>query len=72
MDIHVRLERAGLEHHRDAALGGLGAGDVDSVDMDRSAADRFRPRDNGKRVGLPDPDGPKNATNSRGSTVRLM
>ena len=33
---HVRIERVGLEHHRDAALGRRHVGDVDPADVDRA------------------------------------
>ena len=48
-DRHVRVERIGLEHHGDAALGRLEMSDVEIADCDPSAGCIFQPGDKTKK-----------------------
>ena len=49
---HVRIERVGLEHHRDVAILGRHVVDDASVDRQRAGRDRLEPRDHAQRRGL--------------------
>ena len=49
---HVRVERIGLEHHRDAALGRRHVVDDAAVDLERSRRDRLEAGDAAKQRGL--------------------
>ena len=44
-DIHVRVERVALEHHRDVAAAWRQVGDVSATDRDAALADLLEPRD---------------------------
>ena len=44
-DVHMRIEGVGLEHHGNAALGRLGAGDVLAVDPHLAGGGRFEAGD---------------------------
>ena len=44
-DRHIGIERVGLKHHRDVALGGVQIVDRVAVDANVAGADRFKPRD---------------------------
>ena len=46
---HVRIERVVLEHHGDAAVGRLVAGDVAVVDDDAARGDRLQPGDDAQQ-----------------------
>src|SRR5690606_21979408 len=52
-DAHMRIERVGLEDHRDAALGGVRGRDVAAADADRAAVGTFQPRDHAQQRRLP-------------------
>ena len=49
---HVRIERVGLEHHGELALGRRLAGHVAAVDVDRAAAGVLQPGDQPQQRGL--------------------
>ena len=49
---HVRIERVGLEHHRDAALAGRDVVHHLPVDFQRAAGDLFQPRDHPQQGGF--------------------
>ena len=49
---HVRVERVGLEHHREAALGRRHADDVHAVDQDAAAAHVLEPGNQAQQRGL--------------------
>jgi hypothetical protein len=49
---HVRIERVGLEHHGQAALGRRHVDDVLAVDQDLAARDVLEPRDQPQQRGL--------------------
>ena len=56
---HARVERIGLEHHRDAAVLGLLPGDVALADPDLPAADLEQPGDRVEQRGLAAARGPE-------------
>ncbi len=49
---HVRVERVGLEHHRQAALGRQQVGGVLAVDLDMAGRDVLEPGDQPQQRGL--------------------
>ncbi len=55
---HVRVERIGLEHHRNAAVGGRNRVDQRPVDADLAAGRRVEARDLAQQRGLATPRGP--------------
>ena len=71
-DRHVRIERVGLEHHRQAALGGRDGGRVLAVDLGSCRRSRRppAPRSAAISVDLPQPEGPTKTTNSPSSISR--
>ncbi len=61
-DRHVRVERVGLEHHGDAAVGRFRVGHVATANEDLAAANFLQPRDHAEEGGFaasrrPDEDG---------------
>ena len=52
-DVHVRIERVVLEHHRDAAIGRLEMRDVAVVDDHAAGGDRLEPGDDPEQRRLP-------------------
>jgi hypothetical protein len=52
VDRHVRVERIGLEHHGDAALGRRHVVDDHAVDYQRAAGDLLQPGDHPQKRGL--------------------
>jgi hypothetical protein len=62
-DGHVREQRVRLEHHPDVSLVRCGVRDVSTVDDDRADVGRSKRRSSDVVV-LPQPDGPRNETNS--------
>ena len=48
----MRIERIGLEHHREAALGRRHVDDVRAVDQDLPAGDVLEPGDQAQQRGL--------------------
>jgi hypothetical protein len=64
---HMRVERVGLEHHGQAALGGRHVGRVGAVDLDLPAGDVLQPRDQAQQRGLAAARGPTKTTNSPSS-----
>src|SRR5690606_29306019 len=51
-DVHVRIERVGLEYHRDAALRRRDVVDHAAVDLDRARRDGLEARDAAEQRGL--------------------
>ena len=52
LDGHVGIERVGLEHHRNAALGGVEPRDVTGADVDLSFGRLLEPGDHAQERGL--------------------
>ena len=49
---HVRVQRVGLEHHRNVAVAGGNAGHLAVADVDRAARNLLQPRDGPQKRGL--------------------
>jgi hypothetical protein len=49
---HVRVQRVGLEHHRQVTLGRADFGDVAAIEFDGAAADFLQPRDQAQQRGF--------------------
>ena len=49
---HMRIERVGLEHHGDPALGRRHMGHVDAADMDGALGHRLEAGDHAEQRGL--------------------
>ena len=54
-DRHVRVQRVGLEDHRDVAVLGMDGRDVPLADVDRALVDRLQPGQHPQRRRLPAP-----------------
>ena len=52
-DVHVRVERVALEHHRDVSVPRRDVGDVAAVDRDRAVRDLLEPGKRPEQRGLP-------------------
>ena len=52
IDRHMRIQRIGLEHHGDAAVGGIGGGHVVTADGDPAACHAFQPGDHPQKGGF--------------------
>ncbi len=72
VDRHMRVERIGLEHHGDAALGRRQLVHHLPADLQRAAGDLFQARDHPEKRGLAATDGPTKTTNSPLRMSRLM
>ncbi len=52
VQVHVRVQRVALEHHRDAALGRRNVVDDTPADLQGAAGDVFQPRDRAQQRAL--------------------
>lgn len=60
----MRIERKGLEDHRDVALHRLERAHILAVKAERPLRRLFQPRDQAQKRTFPQPDGPSSTMNS--------